>query len=266
MPGQASPGQEPPDQESPQRGGTTIKLLTVNVHKGFTLFNRRFILHELKAALRDAGPDIVFLQEVIGTHHRHARRLAAWPATSQYEFLADSLWSDFAYGRNAVYPEGDHGNAVLSRWPIVTHKNHDVSVDNHESRGMLHCTVRHPDLAGDMHAVCVHLGLREAHRRAQLGQLCALVQRLGDDAPVLVGGDFNDWRRRASPLLAGCRLHDVFRRALGREPRTYPARWPLLALDRIYVRDVAAARPVALASRVWRHLSDHAPLAAEVRL
>jgi len=266
MPGQASPGQESPDQESPQRGGTTIKLLTVNVHKGFTLFNRRFILHELKAALRDAGPDIVFLQEVIGTHHRHARRLAAWPATSQYEFLADSLWSDFAYGRNAVYPDGDHGNAVLSRWPIVTHKNHDVSVDNHESRGMLHCTVRHPDLAGDMHAVCVHLGLREAHRRAQLGQLCALVQRLGDDAPVLVGGDFNDWRRRASPLLAGCRLHDVFRRALGREPRTYPARWPLLALDRIYVRDVAAARPGPLASRVWRHLSDHAPLAAEVRL
>src|SRR5690606_21601254 len=57
MPGQASPGQESPDQESPQRGGTTIKLLTVNVHKGFTLFNRRFILHELKAALRDAGPD-----------------------------------------------------------------------------------------------------------------------------------------------------------------------------------------------------------------
>lgn len=243
-----------------------LKLLTVNVHKGFTLFNRRFILHELRAALRDARPDIVFLQEVIGSHHRHARRLAAWPATSQYEFLADSLWSDFAYGRNAVYPDGDHGNAVLSRWPIVRYQNHDVSVGNHESRGMLHCAVRHPDLAGDLHAVCVHLGLRECHRQAQLARLCALVRDIGAGAPVLIAGDFNDWRRRATRLLAGCSVRDVFHATLGREPRTFPAQWPLLALDRIYVRDVAAARPIALASRVWRHLSDHAPLAAEVRL
>jgi len=255
-----------PGQEAPSHGGATVKLLTVNVHKGFTLFNRRFILHELRQALRDAKPDIVFLQEVIGSHHRHAQRLAAWPATSQYEFLADSLWTDFAYGRNAVYPDGDHGNAVLSRWPIVEHQNHDVSIGTQESRGMLHCKVRHPDLPGDMHVVCVHLGLREAHRRTQLGRLCALVRGIDDAAPVLIGGDFNDWRRRAGQLLTACSMRDVFRTALGREPRTFPARWPLLALDRIYVRNVAAARPIALASRVWRQLSDHAPLAAEVRL
>ncbi|WP_026638498.1 MULTISPECIES: endonuclease/exonuclease/phosphatase family protein [Bordetella] len=255
------PGREAPPQQRP-----VVKVLTVNVHKGFTLFNRRFILHELRAALRDAEPDIVFLQEVIGTHHRHARRLASWPATSQYEFLADSLWSDFAYGRNAVYPDGDHGNAVLSRWPIVEHQNHDVSIGTQESRGMLHCKVRHPQLADAMHVVCVHLGLREAHRQTQLGRLCALVRQIDDSAPVLVAGDFNDWRRRAGQLLAGCAMHDVYRGTLGREPRTFPARWPLLALDRIYVRNVTAARPVALASRVWRHLSDHAPLAAEVRL
>ena len=147
-----------------------LKLLTVNVHKGFTLFNRRFILHELRAALRDARPDIVFLQEVIGSHHRHARRLAAWPATSQYEFLADSLWSDFAYGRNAVYPDGDHGNAVLSRWPIVRYQNHDVSVGNHESRGMLHCAVRHPDLAGDDAGPARQLGGAARGDAAQRGR------------------------------------------------------------------------------------------------
>src|SRR3546814_6395688 len=86
---------------------------------------------------------------------------------------------------------------------------------------MLHCTVGHPDMGGDRHVVCVHLGLREAHRRAQLEQLCALVRRIGNNAPVLIGGDFNDWRRRASPLLAACSMRDVFRGALGREPRTY---------------------------------------------
>ncbi|MCD0504134.1 endonuclease/exonuclease/phosphatase family protein [Bordetella petrii] len=255
-----------PGQAPEPRHRATLKLLTVNVHKGFTLFNRRFILHELRTALRDARPDIVFLQEVIGSHHRHARRLASWPATSQYEFLADSLWSDFAYGRNAVYPDGDHGNAVLSRWPIVQHQNHDVSVGSHESRGMLHCVVRHPELDEDLHAVCVHLGLRESHRRVQLGRLCGLVQDIGQAAPVLVAGDFNDWRRRAGQLLAHCSMRDVFRSTLGSEPRTFPAQWPLLALDRVYVRNVAGARPVALASRVWRQLSDHAPLAAEVQL
>lgn len=255
-----------PSQEAPVHGSATVKLLTVNVHKGFTFFNRRFILHELRSALRDAKPDIVFLQEVIGSNHRHAQRLAAWPATSQYEFLADSLWSDFAYGRNAVYPDGDHGNAVLSRWPIIEHHNHDISMGTHESRGILHSKVRHPDLANDMHVVCVHLGLREAHRRAQLNQLCLLVNGINNNAPVLIGGDFNDWRRRAGHLLTDCSMRDVFRSTLGREPRTFPARWPLLALDRIYVRNVVSARPLVLASRVWRHLSDHAPLAAEVRL
>lgn len=255
-----------PGPEPATRTRATLKLLTVNVHKGFTLFNRRFILHELRAALRDARPDIVFLQEVIGSHHRHARRLAAWPATSQYEFLADSLWNDFAYGRNAVYPDGDHGNAVLSRWPIVRHENHDVSIGSHESRGMLHCELNHPDLADALHVVCVHLGLRESHRQVQLGRLCELVRGIGPGAPVLIAGDFNDWRRRATRLLAACSVHDVFRTTLGREPRTFPAQWPLLPLDRIYVRNVDTARPLVLASRVWRHLSDHAPLAAEVRL
>ncbi|HWL29136.1 MAG TPA: EEP domain-containing protein, partial [Burkholderiaceae bacterium] len=78
----------------------TLKILTVNTHKGFTFFNRRFILHELREAIRATHADIVFLQEVLGAHHNHARQLARWPTTSQYEFLADSIWQDFAYGRN----------------------------------------------------------------------------------------------------------------------------------------------------------------------
>ncbi|MEE4465120.1 EEP domain-containing protein, partial [Azotobacter chroococcum] len=98
----------------PPNGGQRVEslhLLTVNTHKGFTAFNRRFILHELREAVRDVSADLVFLQEVLGTHERHARRQRNWPETPQYEFLADSMWGDFAYGRNAVYPDGDHGNA-----------------------------------------------------------------------------------------------------------------------------------------------------------
>lgn len=91
-----------------------LQVLTVNTHKGFNPFNRRFILPELREAVRSVGADLVFLQEVLGSHSLHAARLPSQLPAPQYEYLADSMWPQFAYGRNAVYPEGHHGNAVLS--------------------------------------------------------------------------------------------------------------------------------------------------------
>lgn len=246
----------------------SIRVLTVNTHKGFTALNRRFVLHELRDAVRAVDADVVFLQEVQGTHQRHSDRVARWPQAPHYEFIADELWPQFAYGRNAVYPHGDHGNALLSKYPIVAHTNHDVSVDGHEARGMLHCTLRLPADGALVHAVCVHLGLAEAHRSRQLEHLCELVRReVPDDAPLVVAGDFNDWRDRAHPVLErGLGLHEVFVKAHGRSARTFPARFPLLRLDRIYVRNARGHRPLPLPRRPWAHLSDHAPLAAEIAL
>jgi len=243
----------------------TLKVLTVNTHKGFTLFNRRFILHELRDALREVSPDLVFLQEVLGQHHRHASRIDAWPTTSHYEFLADTLWSDYAYGRNAVYPHGHHGNAVLSKFPIVHHDNLDISVARHEKRGILHCVVQPPGRA-PVHAVCVHLGLREGHRRSQVEQLCARVRDgIPAGEPVVIAGDFNDWRLKAHRMLCRCAdLDEIHVAARGAAPRTFPAGLPLLRLDRIYVRGARRSAPIALAQRPWSKLSDHAPLAAEI--
>ena len=91
----------------------SLKVLTINIHKGFTAFNRRFILPELRDAVRTVSADIVCLQEVMGAHEVHPLHFENWPDTPHYEFLADTMWSDYAYGRNAVYPEGHHGNAVF---------------------------------------------------------------------------------------------------------------------------------------------------------
>ena len=244
---------------------TSIKVMTVNTHKGFTALNRKFILPELREAVRTVGADVVFLQEVLGTHSQHAHKVDNWPEAPHYEFLADTMWPQFAYGRNAVYPRGHHGNAVLSKFPIVRFHNHDVSVSGPEKRGLLHCVLRLPGQVAEVHAVCAHLGLAEAHRRHQLALLCDMVRNeVPADAVLVVAGDFNDWRERAHALLeAQTGLREVFVHAYGRAARTFPSRWPLLPLDRIYVRNAGVHAPVVVPRRPWSHLSDHAPLVAE---
>jgi len=242
--------------------------MTINTHKGFSSFNRKFILPALRDGVRAVGADIVFLQEVTGAHTRHASRVADWPAASHYEFLADTIWPQYAYGRNAVYPSGDHGNAILTKFPIERHLNHDVSIAGPERRGLLHCELRAPGFDRPLHVICAHLGLAENHRRKQLEMMCAIIRNdVPPDAPIIVAGDFNDWRRHAHRILKdGADLDEVFLTANGRSARTFPAKFPVLALDRIYVRGVASHRPSPLPKHPWASLSDHAPLAADLVL
>jgi endonuclease/exonuclease/phosphatase family metal-dependent hydrolase len=67
-------------------------------------------------------------------------------------------------------------------------------------------------------------------------------------------------------LAEGAGLHEVFVQAHGQPARTFPARKPLLRLDRIYVRNAIGHKPVVLPHKPWSHLSDHAPLAAVIEL
>jgi endonuclease/exonuclease/phosphatase family metal-dependent hydrolase len=243
------------------------RVLTLNVHKGFGFLNRRFILPELRDAVRTTAADLVFLQEVIGAHEQHARRQVRWPTQPQYEFLADTMWPQFAYGRNAVYQEGNHGNALLSKLPISRFENIDISVGRKEKRGLLHAQITVPNRPYDLHAICVHLALRESHRRAQLTRMVRHIHdSIPADAPLIVAGDFNDWRGRCTPILREVDLLEAFA-VLGRTgARSFPGRWPLLRLDRIYVRNAAIGSAQVLSSLPWPHLSDHVPLLSEILL
>ncbi len=242
-----------------------LRILTLNMHKGFSLFNRQFVLPELREAIRSLSTEMVFLQEVHGSHRQHALRHQNWPTTSQYEFLADSIWPEFSYGRNAVYPNGDHGNALLSKYPITRFQNLDISIGTIEQRGLLHSVLKVPG-HDEVHAICVHLGLRESHRKQQLLLLCNLLESLQPRAPVIIAGDFNDWRKRADKLLANCNMREAFVNEFGKPAKSFPARWPLLCLDRVYVRNATTYNPQVLFQRPWTHLSDHVPLAVEVYL
>jgi endonuclease/exonuclease/phosphatase family metal-dependent hydrolase len=248
-----------------------LSVATYNIHKGFPatpLLARRPALHALREQLHALNPDLVFLQEVVGAHAGHAARHRDWPAQSQYEYLADRLWQSHAYGRNAVYDDGHHGNALLSRYPIIRWDNEDVSAHRFERRGLLHCEIAVPGWPKALHCVCVHLALTARGRGRQIERLRQRIERLVPaDAPLIVAGDFNDWfwRHRATHELAlPLDMHEVFELHGGTPARSFPAVLPVLRLDRIYVRGFRVREARVHHGREWGRVSDHAPLTAQL--
>ncbi len=244
-----------------------LHVASYNIHKGLSFFNRRMVVQELRERLASLNADIIFLQEVLGAHEHHASRFVGWPDIPQYEYLADQIWTDFAYGKNSVYDHGHHGNAILSRYPILRWDNVDISSHAFESRGLLHCEIVMPGLGQPLHAICLHLALTESGRVRQFRAVSQRIHEMvPDDAPLIIAGDFNDWRQRSARYLAReLNLKEVFEVTHGRFALSFPAAMPLFALDRIYVRGFEVDSAHVLHGAVWRKLSDHAALSAQLR-
>lgn len=241
-----------------------LRIASYNIHKGFSHFNQRMVIHDLRERLRALDADIVFLQEVQGSHLGHAQRWQQWPVAPQYEFLADQVWSEYAYGKNAVYDQGHHGNAILSRYPIMQSENLDISAHAFESRGLLHVVIDVPKIDHPVHVFCVHLALFEHSRRQQLAMLRRRVlESVPKSAPLIIAGDFNDWRGHAGREFArDLGLVETFVAMHGKAARSFPARMPMLSLDRIYVRGWQVHQAEVLKGIDGWHRSDHAVLMA----
>lgn len=243
----------------------TLHITTFNIHKGFSQFNRRMMVHELRERLRHLDSDIVFLQEVQGLHLHHASTHDTWPEEPQHEFLAEDVWQSTAYGKNVIYDHGHHGNAILSRFPIFDSHNQDVTHLKFERRGLLHCQITLP--SGELaHCVCVHLSLFGRSRIRQMTALADYLESIAPDGtPLVIGGDFNDWRNRADDVLSDrLRLTEVFGGAAGRPARSFPAGLPVFRLDRIYVRGFAVEKAEVHFGAPWSRISDHAALSAHL--
>jgi len=240
----------------------SLKVLSYNIHKGMGVGNRAFTLPRIREALKELQPDIVFLQEVLGQHDKHAARFKEWPTLAQHDFLAEAGWPHAAYGKNAVYSYGHHGNAILSKFPIVEYENIDVSTNAFESRGILHVVVEIPGMAMPLHCMCVHLNMLRRGRDLQLKHLCRrVIGNVSDQEPLIVAGDFNDWQESASKVLFDdIGLHEAFLGLKGAHAPTYPSRYPVLRLDRVYARGVRTLGGEVLNGPPWSELSDHAPL------
>jgi endonuclease/exonuclease/phosphatase family metal-dependent hydrolase len=244
----------------------TLSVATYNIHKGFSHFNRRVVLHELRDRLRELNADIVFLQEAQGEHTRHAERFFNYPGGAQHEFIAEEIWPHCAYGKNSVYEAGHHGNAILSRFPILQSLNMDVSAHRFESRGLLHCEI---DLAGQqrVHCLCVHFGLFAKGRREQTRMLIEYVKgNIPAGMPLIIAGDFNDWRNQMSRTLESeLEVRDVFHLHGGSPARSFPAGLPIFRLDRIYVRGFSVIHSDVHVGGAWQRLSDHAALSTRLK-
>lgn len=245
-----------------------LDVLTYNIHKGFSTFNQDFILHELKNAIKETKSDVVFLQEVIGFHAGHAERVSIWPEQPQFEYLADSVWDHYAYGKNAVYSEGHHGNAILSKFPILWWEQQDISTNAVEQRGLLHCVLEDPESKIQIHCVCVHLSLFSSARSKQLEYISERIkEHVPQDAPLIVAGDTNDWRDVATRIFYDkLGMTEVFAVKTGHTARSFPCRFPVLPLDRIYTRGFHVAEVECLSGSHWSKLSDHAALRARLEI
>ncbi|OGS96355.1 MAG: hypothetical protein A3H31_05395 [Gallionellales bacterium RIFCSPLOWO2_02_FULL_57_47] len=243
----------------------TLTVVTYNIHKGFSQFNRRVVVHELRERLRELNADIVFLQEAQGEHAHHPERHHNYPECAQHEFLAEEVWAHCAYGKNAVYEAGHHGNAILSRFPILQSLNKDISAHRFESRGLLHCEIELADRQR-VHCLCVHFGLFAKGKREQTRALIEYVRNeIPPDALLIIAGDFNDWRNIMSRSLASeLDMHDVFHMRSGKLARSYPAALPMLRMDRIYVRGFSVQQSEVHVGGDWQRLSDHAALSARL--
>lgn len=235
-----------------------MRILSYNIHKGFDIGNRSVVLDEIRAAIREVDADFVFLQEVVGENSRHATMRRDWISEAQFEFLADEIWQHHAYGKNALYDHGHHGNAILSKHPLVHAANHDVSIGIFSQRGVLHA-----EADSGVHLLCVHFGLLAWERRYQLREMLRCIAQIPADAPLIIAGDFNDWRRQTHRKLLACGLREALHDAGGKPARTFPSQIPLFRMDRIYYRNLQLQSAQRLDETHWRHLSDHCPVFAQ---
>jgi endonuclease/exonuclease/phosphatase family metal-dependent hydrolase len=242
--------------------GAILRVATYNIHKGVQGLGptRRLEIHNLGHAVEQLDADIVCLQEVRKLHRREERYFTRWPELPQAEFLAPEGY-EAVYQTNATTKHGEHGNALLSRWPVMSRGHEDMSDHRWEQRGMLHVKVmveKRP-----VHVMVLHLGLIAGSRMRQMDQVLRFIQReIPRREAVIVAGDLNDFGSKLRPAMAAAGFKDF----IGERQFTFPSRLPLTQLDYIYARGMKPVGAEIPRGRIWWRMSDHLPLIAEFKL
>lgn len=233
-------------QAAPDLNPWPLTIATYNIH-GAVGADGRFAPERVAKVVLEIDADIIALQEVPLGGAGMPNVLAMLQQATGFA-AADGLTFSVA-GRR-------YGNAVLSRYPLRATRSIDLSCGQREPRGALDADIDchgHP-----LRVVATHLGLRPAERRAQIRRLLQVFDT--DQMPVILLGDVNEWfvwGRTLRWLVAHFQAVPA--------PATFPSRWPLFALDRIWIRPRHRLVHVrAHATPLARIASDHLPLIAHI--
>jgi endonuclease/exonuclease/phosphatase family metal-dependent hydrolase len=228
-----------------------LRLASYNIHIGVGR-DGHFHPERIESVLRECEADVIALQEVQlgeGTFDMLAHLTSATGFTA----LA---------GPTLTHPtHGHYGNALLSRHPVTRHRRLDLSVPGHEPRGALDATVDCGNGVG-LRVIATHLGLRPTERRLQVRSLLREVSADTHRGPTVLLGDLNEWFLWGRTLRW---LHRHFERPPA--PATFPSGWPIIALDRVWVKPRACLRSIEVhRSGLARLASDHLPVVALIDL
>ncbi len=240
-----------------------LNLVTYNIHKCIGGVDRRYRPDRIRDVIAHYDPDVIFLQEVDEGAARSDRH-------RQVDVLGDLL----RMRHRTFFPNvrlrggGHYGNAILSRFPITTTSNIDLTIPLTKRRSVLHARVRvrfaHGRRSHTVHLFNLHLGLSQILRKWQLRRFLASPAFAGlhPRAPVIVGGDFNDvWGTLGTKYLLPLGFRTM------RPAATFPAWAPALALDALYVfGDIELAHVHTSKLDDARWASDHLPVVAETTL
>lgn len=226
-----------------------LRVVTYNVHACIGN-DGKFSPKRIAEVLQELEADFVAIQEledrVLGTE-------------SVSEFLARSLGMHPYRGATLKRQDAHYGNLLLSRRPARSMQRHDISVLGREPRGII--DARYSVFDRKIRILVTHFGLKAAERRKQVDALLQIAAG-GESDIDLLAGDLNEWWPMNRTLRAlGKRFGTMSRHC------TWPARRPVLALDRIFVSPRAIHRTVHVAdSKPARWASDHLPLVCDLEL
>jgi endonuclease/exonuclease/phosphatase family metal-dependent hydrolase len=226
-----------------------VVFASYNIHRCIGV-DGRHDPDRVAAVIGELDADVVALQEVDARYHVE-------DGVDQIVHLAAATGYEAVPGPVLRNHRGTYGNGLLVRAGVLDVRQIDLSIRRRERRGALDVDLRIDRRR--VRVVAAHLGLSAAERRRQVGHLLGVLSDHGDE-PLVLLGDFNEWLAR-SPLLH--RLH----RRFGATPalRTFPSRFPIFALDRIWVQPRPALAEIRVhASRTARTASDHLPIRAVV--
>lgn len=222
-----------------------ITLATYNIH-GCVGMDGRFDVSRIVRVLREIDPDVIALQEV--EHHDV-------DGLDLLEHLAAQTGLNPIAGPTLLREQRAYGNALLTRLPVSEVYPVDLSLPGREPRGAIEVIL---DWQGrSFQVIATHLGLLPGERRQQTRRLLGLLEAAETDVAALLG-DLNEW------LLWGRPLRWLHRQFSPTPPlRTFPSRFPVFALDRIWVRPNACMQQIETHDTpLARVASDHLPLKA----